>query len=96
MTNKTSHNGSRKESGATAPAKSHESKNSNIVENTARKLRSKQVRLTRLEHPVVTVGHHQRQEPLRRKQHYTLQSPQPVGKIVKFPRNPGLPPHLKG
>ena len=32
MTNKTSRNGSRKESGATAPAKSHKSKNSNIVE----------------------------------------------------------------
>ena len=32
MTNKTSHNGSRKESGATAPAKSHKSKNFNIVE----------------------------------------------------------------
>ena len=46
MTIKTSRNGSRKESGATAPAKSYESKNSNIVENTTRKLRSKQVRLS--------------------------------------------------
>ena len=46
MTNKTSHNGSQKESGAVAPTKSHKSKNSNIVENTARKLRSKQVRLS--------------------------------------------------
>ena len=45
-TNKTSRNVSRKESGATAPAKSHKSKNSNIVENMARKLRSKQVRLS--------------------------------------------------
>ena len=36
----------KKESGATAPAKSHKSKNSNIVENTACKLRSKQVRLS--------------------------------------------------
>ena len=35
-----------KESGATAPAKSHKNKNSNIVENTAHKLRSKQVRLS--------------------------------------------------
>ena len=46
MTNKTSRNGSRKESGATAPTKPHKSMNSNIVENTARKLRSKQVRLS--------------------------------------------------
>ena len=46
MTNKTSRNGSRKESGATAPTKSHKSKNSNIVENMAHKLRSKQVRLS--------------------------------------------------
>ena len=32
MTTKTSRNGSRKESGATAPAKSNKSKNFNIVE----------------------------------------------------------------
>ena len=32
MTNKTSRNGSREESGTTAPAKSHKSKNFNIVE----------------------------------------------------------------
>ena len=32
MTSKTSRNSSRKESGATAPAKSHKSKNFNIVE----------------------------------------------------------------
>ena len=35
-----------KESGATAPAKSHKNENSNIVGKTARKLRSKQVRLS--------------------------------------------------
>ena len=35
-----------KESGAAGPAKPHKSKNSNIVENTAWKLRSKQVRLS--------------------------------------------------
>ena len=35
-----------KESGATAPAKSRKNKNSNIVENTAHKLRSKQARLS--------------------------------------------------
>ena len=46
MTIKTSSNGSQRESGATAPAKSYKSKNSNIVENTAHKLRSKQVRLS--------------------------------------------------
>ena len=39
-------NGSQKESGATAPAKSYKSKNSNIVENITHKLRSKQVRLS--------------------------------------------------
>ena len=32
MTNKTSRNGSRKESGATAPAKSHKNMNFNITE----------------------------------------------------------------
>ena len=46
MTIKTSCNGSRKESGATAPAKSYKSKNSNIVENMTHKLRSKPVRLS--------------------------------------------------
>ena len=46
MTNKTSCNGSQIESGATAPAKSHKNKNSNIVENMACKLRSKQDRLS--------------------------------------------------
>ena len=35
-----------KESGATAPAKSRKNKNSNIEENMACKLRSKQVRLS--------------------------------------------------
>ena len=35
MTSKTSRNGSRKESEATAPAKSHKNNDSNIVENTA-------------------------------------------------------------
>ena len=46
MTSQTSRNGSRKEPGATAPAKSHKNKDSNIVENTARKLRSKQARFS--------------------------------------------------
>ena len=35
-----------KESGATTPTKSHKNKNPNIVEITARKLRSKKVRLS--------------------------------------------------
>ena len=46
------------------------------------------------------VGHHQRQElpeaEHRRKQHYTLRPPQPVGKSVKSPRSPGFLPHFKG